>query len=135
MQVVVPYLTVSNAAAAIDWYKKAFEARENSRSATPDGKLMHADLTVYGGTVFVMDEFKKEGECGGNRAPTKENPSPVGLVIQLSAPKDVDVIYAHAVSVGAAKGQDPEDTFWGARFAYLTDPFGHTWMLNAQVSK
>jgi PhnB protein len=129
MQIVVPYLTVSNAAAAIDWYKKAFEAKEISRGPTPEGKLMHSDINIYGGTVFVMDEFPEHGSVG----PQPGKPSPVGLVIQLKAPAEVDRVYRQAVAAGAKKGQEPEDAFWGARFAYVTDPYGHTWMLNAQL--
>ena len=129
MQFVVPYLTVSNAAAAIDWYKKAFEAKEVSRAPTPEGKLMHSDITIYGGTVFVMDEFPDHGSVG----PQAGKSSPVGMVIQLPRPAEVDRVYAQAVAAGGKKGQDPQDAFWGARFAYLTDPYGHTWMLNAAL--
>jgi PhnB protein len=129
MSPIVPYLTVGNAAEAIAFYKKAFDAKENSRMATEDGKrLMHSDLTIHGGTIFVMDEFPEHGSVqrpNGN--------SPVGIVIQLAAPKDVDAVYAQAVRAGAKGTQEPADMFWGARFAALTDPFGHGWMLNAAL--
>src|SRR5919198_225381 len=122
MATIVPYLTVSNASEAIAYYKKAFDAKENSRM--PDEKtkrIMHSDLTIHGGTIFVMDEFP---EHGGARGPAGN--SPVGIVIQLPAPKDVDTVYAQAVKAGAKGTQEPADMFWGARYASLTDPFGHT---------
>ncbi|HEX6120515.1 MAG TPA: glyoxalase/bleomycin resistance/extradiol dioxygenase family protein [Dongiaceae bacterium] len=129
MSAIVPYLTVGNAAEAIAFYKKAFDARENSRMPTEDGKrLMHSDLTIHGGTIFVMDEFPEHGSA---RRPNGD--SPVGIVIQFSAPKDVDAVYAQAVKAGAKGTSEPADMFWGARFAALTDPFGHGWMLNAPL--
>jgi PhnB protein len=129
MQAVVPYLTVSSADQAIAYYKKAFEAKENSRQAGEDGKVMHADVSIYGGTIFVMDEFPNMGALG----PKAGASSPVGMVIQFSKPAEVDRVYAQAIAAGGKKGQDPHDAFWGARFAFLTDPFGHSWMLNAAL--
>jgi PhnB protein len=133
MNAIVPYLTVSSAAAAIEFYKKAFGAKENSRMADESGKrIMHSDLAIHGGTVFVMDEFL---EHGGAKHPSEERKSPVGIVIQLPQPKDVDAVFRQAVGAGAKSTQEPADMFWGARYASLTDPFGHTWMLNAALPK
>ncbi|WP_284735807.1 VOC family protein [Dongia deserti] len=133
MQAIVPYLTVSNASEAIDFYKKAFDAKENSRMPEENGKrIMHADLTIHGGTIFVMDEFP---EYGSAKHPNAERKSPVGIVIQLSTPKDVDAVYAQAVAAGAKSTQEPADMFWGARYAAMLDPFGHEWMLNSALEK
>lgn len=129
-QVIVPYLIVKSVVDAIAFYKKAFDATENRRMDPDDkGRIGHADLTIHGGSVFLMDEFEEQGAL----APTKERPSAVGIVIQLPAPKDVDAVYRQAVKAGATSNSEPADMFWGARFAALTDPFGHGWMLNAQV--
>ncbi len=133
MNAIVPYLTVSNAAEAIAFYKTAFDAKENARMAEENGtRIMHADLVIHGGSVFVMDEFL---EYGGAKHPNAERPSPVGIVIQLPAPKDVDSVYRQATAAGAKGTQEPADMFWGARYAALTDPFGHSWMLNAPLPK
>jgi PhnB protein len=130
-QVIVPYLTVSSVSEAIDFYRKAFDARENARMQPDErGRVAHADLTIHGGTVFLMDEFPEQG---GAPAPNAQRPSPVGIVVQLPTPKDVDVVFAQAVKAGAKGTQEPADMFWGARFAALTDPFGHGWMLNSQL--
>jgi PhnB protein len=106
MQAIVPYLTVSSAPDAIDFYKKAFGAKENSRMLEQNGKrIMHADLTIHGGTIFVMDEFP---EYGSAQHPSAERKSPVGIVIQLPNPKDVDAVYAQATAAGATGTQDAD---------------------------
>ncbi|HEY7457313.1 MAG TPA: VOC family protein [Xanthobacteraceae bacterium] len=133
-QVVVPYLTVKDASAAIDFYKKAFNAKENSRAPAEDGKrLLHADISINGGSVFVMDEFPEHAENGGTKAPDGKHPSPVAMVINYAAPPEIDAIYQRAVAAGCNRIQEPQDTFWQARFAIVMDPYGHSWMLNAPL--
>jgi PhnB protein len=135
MQIVVPYLTVSNAAEAVDFYKKAFGAQENGRYAEPDGKkrIMHADLTVYGGSVYLMDEFPEHGAHGGARSPNGNGNNAVSMVINRTKPAEVDDAFRKAVAAGCTGVQEPEDTFWNARFAIVADPYGHLWMLNADL--
>ena len=78
-----PYLTVKGAADAIALYKKAFGAKEKSRMPAEDGKrLMHADITINGGTVLLCDEFP---EYGGPPAPSKAQPARSGNVSQAVA--------------------------------------------------
>lgn len=138
MQNIVPYITVSNAAEAMDFYKKAFGATENARVAEPEGKkrIMHGDLSINGGSVYVMDEFsehKHTNECGSVTAPSPQKPSATSLVIQLQAPPEVDAGYQRAVDAGCIGISKPEDTFWNARFAVVCDPYGHIWMFNAEL--
>jgi PhnB protein len=134
-QTVVPYLTIKGAAEAIEFYKKAFGATENMRMPAQDGKrLMHADLTINGGSLFLSDEFPEHSEHGGTAAPSQgSSPPPVAVALALNAPADVDKTYKQAVAAGARGEAEPADQFWGARFAMLTDPFGHRWMLNAPL--
>lgn len=128
-----PYLTVKGAAAAIDLYKKAFGAKETGRMPAQDGRrLMHAHLTINGGTVMLSDEFP---EHGGPSAPSNGSPPPVAITIQYKKPADVDATFQRAVAAGCKSEMDPADMFWDARFAVLTDPFGHRWMLNAPLPK
>jgi PhnB protein len=128
-----PYLTVKGAAAAIDLYKKAFGAKEKVRMPAQDGqRLMHADITINGGTIFLSDEF---AEYGGPSAPSNGTPPPVAVTIQYKKPVDVDATFQRAIAAGCKSVQEPEDAFWDARFAMLTDPFGHRWMLNAPLPK
>jgi uncharacterized glyoxalase superfamily protein PhnB len=128
-----PYLTVKGAADAIALYKKAFGAKEKARMPAHDGqRLMHADLTINGGTILLSDEFP---EYGGPSAPSNGTPPPVAITIQYKKPADVDATFQRAIAVGCKSVQEPEDAFWDARFAMLTDPFGHRWMLNAPLPK
>jgi PhnB protein len=128
-----PYLTIKGAAKAIDFYKKAFLAKENVRMPAPDGKrVMHADLSINGGTVMLCDEF---AEHGGPAAPTPSKPVPVAIAIQYAKPAEVDTTFRRAVEAGCKGTLEPNDTFWDARFAMLVDPFGHSWMLNAPLTK
>jgi PhnB protein len=140
MPAVIPYITVSNAAEAMDFYKKAFAATENARMGEPDGKkrIYHGDMTIKGGSVFVMDEFSEQAhtsECGSVAAPTPAKPSATSMVLQCAAPSEVDASYKQAVDAGCISVSKPEDTFWNARFAVVCDPYGHIWMFNAGLPK
>jgi uncharacterized glyoxalase superfamily protein PhnB len=128
-----PYLTIKGAGKAIDFYKKAFGAKENTRMPAPDGKrVMHADLSINGGTVMLSDEFP---DHGGPAAPTPAKPAPVAIAIHYAKPAEVDATFRRAVEAGCKSTMEPQDTFWDARFAMLNDPFGHRWMLNAPLPK
>lgn len=136
MPPITPYLTVKGAADAIAFYQKAFGATENARMPAPDGKrLIHADITVNGGRILMSDEFPEHGEeCGGVvRAPTTSNPAGLAIALHYTKPADIDATYRRAMEAGCKSVQPPEDTFWQARFAMLSDPFGHRWMLNAPL--
>lgn len=132
-QTVIPYLTIRGAAEAIAFYAKVFGAIEQMRLPAQDGKrLMHAHLSINGGSVFLSDEFPEHSPVS---APAGGPPPPVGVVLDLASPADVDATYRRALEAGATSVMEPADQFWGARFAALTDPFGHRWMLNAALDK
>jgi PhnB protein len=135
MQTIVPYLTVKDAPKAIDFYVKALGAKENARVPGEGGRILHADLVINGGSVYVMDEFPEHASegCGAVHAPSPEKPAPVSTVINYGAPSEVDAAYKRAVDAGCAIVAKPEDTFWNARFAAVGDPYGHIWMLNAEL--
>ena len=136
MPPITPYLTVKGAADAIAFYQKAFGATENARMPAQDGKrLIHADITVNGGRILMSDEFPEHGEeCGGVvRAPTASNPAGLAIALHYTKPADIDATFRRAVEAGCTSLQEPQDTFWDARFAMLSDPFGHRWMLNAPL--
>lgn len=133
MQPLMPYLTLSNAAEAIDFYKKAFGASEVSRAPAEDGKrIMHAELSVNGGALAVMDEFP-EHPGAKVLAPSSDKPSCTSLIINCADPAAVDAAYDKAVQAGCETAAEPHNAFWGARFAMVRDPFGYTWMLNAAL--
>lgn len=126
---VSPYLTMRDAAKAIDFYKRVFAAEETGRHLADDGKrLMHASLTINGGVVMLSDEFP---EHGGDRSPEALGGSPVAISLLFGAADEVDATHKRALANGAASVMEPQQPFWGGRFAMLRDPFGHRWMLSA----
>jgi PhnB protein len=131
-QPIIPYLTVKDAAGAIAFYQKAFGATETFRMPADDGKrLLHAALTINGGSLFLSDEFPEHGSS----APKEGQHVPVAIALACAAPPDVDATFKQAVAAGASGTMDPADMFWGDRFAMLRDPYGHRWMLSAPLKK
>ena len=124
---VTPYLVVTDAAAAIEFYKKAFGAQELLRMPMPDGKrLMHAEIKIAGAPVMLADEFPEFGSM----SPTTLGASPVTMHLYV---EDVDAAFEQAVAAGATVTMPPADMFWGDRFGKLSDPFGHIWSLATHV--
>jgi PhnB protein len=119
---VTPYLTVNDAARAIDFYKRAFGAQETVRMQGPPGKIGHAELKIGDSIVMLADEMPGSG-C---RSPQALGGSTVNIFLYV---KDVDSAFKQAVSVGAKADAEPVDMFWGDRYGKLTDPFGHSWSL------
>ena len=122
-----PYLTVDNAAAAIVFYTHVFEGEELTRQELPDGggKLMHAALSLNGGTLFLSDDFgNPEGEPG--RSPLSLGGTPVTIHVTT---EDVDGPWNRALAAGATVELELQDMFWGSRYGIFVDPFGHRWSL------
>ncbi len=118
---ITPSLMVREAARAIDFYKKAFGAKELSRMHGPDGKtIMHAELEIGDSRLFLSDEFP---DMGG-RSPEALGGTPVGIHLYV---EDVDVVFKRAVDAGAQVRMPVGDMFWGDRYGKLADPFGHEW--------
>ena len=123
---VTPYLAVEDAAAAIDYYKQAFGARERVRMDAPGGKIGHAELEIGDSLVMLSDPFPQSSaqpprELGGTS-------SSVFLYVE-----DVDTVVQRAVDAGATVTMEVEDQFWGDRFGTITDPFGHVWSIATHV--
>jgi PhnB protein len=113
-------LTVNNGARAIDFYKRAFGAQEKNRMASPDGKVMHAELQI-GDSIFMLAEEMPGNNC---RSPQTLNGTTVGIFIYVN---DVDSVFKQAVQAGAKAEVEVQDMFWGDRYGKVTDPFGHSW--------
>lgn len=122
---VTPYLSVIGGNAALEFYKKAFGAKELARETTPDGKVMHARLKLGDSIIMLSDEFA--GAPGGSIALGK---SPVTLHIYT---KDVNSLWSKAVGAGATVLLPIDNMFWGERYGQLTDPFGHRWSISMQI--
>ena len=123
---VVPYLIVADAPAAIAFYVASLGAVEDHRLTMPDGKVGHAELRLGSRRLYVADEFPSEGQV----APHPGVRSPVGLVVHVD---DVDAAVQQARDAGATIDRDVAEEVFGARSAWLSDPFGHRWNLQQQV--
>ena len=123
------HITVSNGAAAIDFYKNAFGGTELTRHMAPDGKrIMHAALNINGGGVLMLsDDFP---EYRGGKAGTPEALGGTPTVIHLQV-KDADAAFNQALAAGATVKFPLMDQFWGDRYGQVTDPFGHVWSIGA----
>lgn len=121
---VTPYLVISGAARAIDFYKQAFGATELFRMAGPEGKIGHAELRIGDSPIMLSDEMM------GNKSPATLGGSPVGVFLYV---EDVDAVFNQAVAAGAKSDMPPANMFWGDRYGKLTDPFGHIWSIATHV--
>nr|WP_090342728.1 VOC family protein [Mycolicibacterium malmesburyense]CRL73314.1 glyoxalase/bleomycin resistance protein/dioxygenase [Mycolicibacterium malmesburyense] len=127
---VSPMLTVSDGAAAIDFYVKAFDAEELGRVPGPDGKrLFHAALRINGALVMLNDDFPEMND-GKSVTPEVLGGSPVTIHLTVT---DVDAKFQKAIDAGATIVMPLDDMFWGDRYGELRDPFGHMWSMGQPV--
>ena len=120
---VTPHLTVEGAAAAIDFYKKAFGAVELGRMPAQDGKrVMHAMIRIGDSIVMLNDAFPEFGSKGPKAL--GGTPATVHLYV-----KDCDKVFAQALAAGATVAMPMADMFWGDRYGSVLDPFGHRWAI------
>jgi PhnB protein len=126
---VIPHLVVDDAAAAIDFYVKAFGAVEHGRVPGPGGKLVHASLAINGASIMLNDDFP-EMSGGKSTTPTALGGTPVTIHLTVT---DVDSKFQQAIDAGATVVAPLEDQFWGDRYGVLRDPFGHQWSLGQPV--
>ena len=117
-----PSLAVENAAQAIEFYKRAFGAKERVRMDTPDGKIGHAELEIGDSLVMLADVFPQSQ----TRPPKELGGSTAGIFMYS---EDVDAAVKQAVDAGATVTMEVADQFWGDRFGVVADPFGHQWQI------
>lgn len=121
-----PYLNLSDANAAADFYKRAFGAEELLRLPADDGKrLIHCHLRINGGSLMFADAFPDHGH-------PLETPQGYALHLQVD---DVEAWWNRAVEAGAQVIMPLADMFWGDRYGRLVDPFGVHWSLAAPSPK
>lgn len=120
---VTPYLTVNDGARALDFYGRAFGARETVRMPGPGGKVMHAEFRIGDSLVMLSDEFPGTST---SKAPTTLGGTTGSLFLYV---KDVDSAFRKAVDAGCTSLMPPTDMFWGDRFGKLRDPFGNEWSM------
>ena len=117
------YLCCKGAAAAIDYYKKAFGATEILRMASPDGSIAHAEIKIGDSPIMLGEEVPQMGAI----SPTTLGGSPVGIMLYV---EDVDARFAQAIAAGGTVERPVKDQFYGDRAGTLKDPFGHKWTIS-----
>lgn len=124
---VTPYLIVDDAKAAIDFYTRAFGAKEKFRLPMGD-RIGHAELQIGDSVVMLADEFPDMG----NLSPKSRGGTTVSLLLYV---EDVDSGFRTAIDSGATEKRPVENQFWGDRMGTLTDPFDHVWSLATTVEE
>jgi PhnB protein len=123
---VTPYLIVSGAAQALEFYKEAFGAVELFRRPRPDGRVGHAEIRIGDSIVMLADEYPEMGA----RSPKTLGGAGFGLMIYVP---DVDTAFPRAVTAGAKVLRPLKNQFYGDRSGTVEDPFGHSWTIATHV--
>ena len=121
-----PYLCVNDGVRALEFYQKAFGAKEVMRMAGSDGKIGHAEIRIGEAPIMLADEhpemqFRSPHSIGG---------TPVNILVYVN---DVDALVQQAEAAGAKVVRPPADQFYGDRMATLNDPFGHSWSFATHI--
>jgi PhnB protein len=123
---VYPYLCVHNAAEAIDFYARAFDAKELFRLTEPSGRIGHAEIKIGPATLMLADEFPEHDF----RGPRTLGGTTFSIHLHVA---DVDRAFEQAVNAGAAVIRPLQNQFYGERSGKLRDPFGHEWLLGGHL--
>ncbi len=122
------YIHVRNAAQAIEFYTKAFGAKEKFRLTEPSGRIGHAELDFNGATLMLADEFPEYDIKG----PQTIGNTSVTLHIHVD---NADEMIQRAVEAGARIEREPQDQFYGERSGCIRDPFGHRWNIGHSIEE
>lgn len=126
VQELYAYLCVRDAAAAIDFYARAFGARELFRLAEPGGRVGHAEIDLDGHVLMLSEEYPELGV----RSPEHLGATPVTLHLHV---EDADELVARAVAAGGTLERGLQDHFYGERSGTVRDPFGHRWLIGHAI--
>jgi PhnB protein len=121
-----PYLYIRGAGEAIDFYTKAFDAKERVRMPGPGGTVGHAELDIGDSMIMLAEESPDMGVS----SPQTLGGTGVSFMVYV---EDVDAAFKKAVEAGAKATRPVEDKFYGDRMGSLRDPFGHEWTLGTHV--
>ena len=121
-------LTVSDVKAAVGFYQKAFGFAKRGVMNGPDGKPIHAELTLRGTTLMLGPE----NPARGMRSAKTVGASPASLYIYV---ENVDKTVAKATSLGATAQGQVMDMFWGDRCGAIVDPEGYAWMVGTHKAE
>ncbi len=117
---VTPYLMIDGAQKAIDFYKKAFGAKETFTMPGPDGKIGHAEFMIGDSAIMISDGMPGQPSTGAGSS----------FVLYF---EDADAVWKRALDAGAKESQPLENKFYGDRMGSLTDPFGIGWSIATHI--
>lgn len=123
---ITPYMIIQNAAKAIEFYKKAFSAKEALRMEQPGGKIGHAEIKIGDAKIMLADECPEMQA----RSPEAFGGSPMMIHLYV---KNADAVIAKAVSLGAKLTRPAENMFYGDRSGMIEDPFGYKWCVSTHI--
>jgi len=121
-------LTVSDIPAAVSFYQKAFGFSKRAIMNGPDGKPIHAELTLRGTTLMLGPE----NSAMGKRSAKSVGASPAGLYLYV---ENVDKVVEKAAKLGATSQGRVMDMFWGDRCGTVVDPDGYTWTVGTHKAE
>ncbi len=120
---VTPYLIVSDAAAALEFYRKAFDAVETDITKAPDGRIKNVEFRI-GDSMLMMGEHPAAAD-----RPTDGWP-PVSIYLYVP---DADATWARATAAGATGLMPVGERPYGNREGGVRDAFGVTWWIATRV--
>jgi PhnB protein len=123
---VYAYLRVHSTAEAIDFYSRAFDAREIFRLTEPGGRIGHAEVRIGPTTVMLSDEYPEHNI----RGPRSLGGTTFSMHLHVA---DVDKAFEQAVAAGASVVGPLQNRFYGERSGTVRDPFGHEWLLGGHL--
>ena len=123
---VTPYLYIKGAAAAIDFYKKAFGAVELFRMDAPGGRIGHAEIKIGDSPIMLADENADMGAL----SPQTIGGTPFSMMIYV---EDVDAVFDQAIAAGGEQIRAVANQFYGDRSGGLKDPFGFQWWIATHI--
>jgi PhnB protein len=129
LHTVTPSLVCTPCADAIDFYRRAFGAKEvGPRMTGPDGMVAHAEIRIGDSVIMLADEWPD----GPTRSPTSLGGSTAALFVYTD---DVEALWRRAIAAGAEEVYPLQDQFYGDRSGRVRDPFGHTWGLGQAIEE
>src|SRR5450755_3182779 len=112
---IAPWLSVSRATEAVDYYKAAFGAVEGYRLEDDEGSVVVAQLAIGGADFWLQEDVDSSPEFQDRRS--------VRLILTIDDP---DAVFEQAIAAGATEvGAVSEDHGW--LIGRVADPFGHHW--------
>jgi PhnB protein len=112
---ITPYFAVRDAAALLDFLKRAFDAEDFSLRA-PDGSVMHG-LVKVGDSPVMIGQVPKESD------------RPLMPAMLYMYVEDADAVYRKAIAAGGKSVLEPMDHFYGDRSGAVEDPAGNQWWI------